>query len=137
MNIIGLQEQIRVWRLRFYAACVAFGGLFVLSLVQFSSTFLSCRMLHETREAARELNQESNEAWERMRETRLRTEEAARLAQAAAATSELRVDRAAATVQQTQANIVMELLQKRVALENDVDLLQERLANDLQKLDIL
>lgn len=49
-DIIRLREQNRVWRLRFYGACVAFAFLFVVSLVQFTSTFVTARLLHETRQ---------------------------------------------------------------------------------------
>src|SRR5262245_29584293 len=49
-DIISLREQNRVWRLRFYGSCVAFAFLFIVSLVQFTSTFVTARMLHETRQ---------------------------------------------------------------------------------------
>src|SRR5437016_4144876 len=50
-----LGEQSRRWRLRFYASCFAFGFLFVVSIVQFMGTFLTCRMLHETRQEIEKL----------------------------------------------------------------------------------
>ena len=50
-----LREQSRTWRLRFYASCLAFTFLFGVSALQFMGTFLTCRMLHETRQEIEKL----------------------------------------------------------------------------------
>jgi hypothetical protein len=54
-DIALLREQTRAWRLRFYASCVAFTFLFAVSILQFTGTFLTCRMLHETRQEIEKL----------------------------------------------------------------------------------
>jgi hypothetical protein len=54
-DIALLREQSRRWRLRFYVSCLAFAFLFVVSLLQFTGTFLTCRMLHETRQEIQRL----------------------------------------------------------------------------------
>jgi hypothetical protein len=49
-DLVVLREENRRWRLRFYAACAGFVFLLVVSLVQFTGTFVVCRMVHETRQ---------------------------------------------------------------------------------------
>lgn len=47
-----LREVNRRWRRAAIGAAVAFFFLFILSLVQFMGTFITCRLLHEARQEA-------------------------------------------------------------------------------------
>ena len=59
-DIASLREQNRIWRLRFYGSCVAFAFLFAVSIVQFTSTFMTARLLHETRQEIEKLRNDQS-----------------------------------------------------------------------------
>ncbi|MBY0524447.1 MAG: hypothetical protein K2R98_13660 [Gemmataceae bacterium] len=69
-EIQKLREANRWWRRRAFGVGGAFVFLFVLSLVQFMGTFLTCQLLNEARREAAKANRETMEHLRELREAR-------------------------------------------------------------------
>jgi hypothetical protein len=136
-DVLVLREENVRWRLRFWALCGVLAFLLVVSIVQFSSTFIICRMLHETQEAAERLNQQNKATLQQVRDAQDRTERAARQTEISRESVDRHLLGAAAEVQESQKQIVEELVRKRLDAEADLHVLDQRLANELKKFDVL
>ena len=63
-----LRETAQLWRVRFLISCLAYVFLFIIAVIQFTATFMTTRLLHESRQDAQRFAQQHNELRHGIRE---------------------------------------------------------------------